>query len=239
MFLPYASTPPETRIYAIGDIHGRSDLLDALLALIERDWQTNPAGKRQIIFLGDYCDRGPDTSGVIDRLIELSADAANVFIRGNHDHYMIELAHDPESVVRNWLAYGGQQTAHSYGITEIWQDDPVAFHRAFLRAVPQRHRRFLEQTQLSHVEGDYFFVHAGVNPARPLDSQLPLELMWIRQQFLGFEGDLGKVVVHGHTPHEGVEVRPNRINVDTLAYDSGVLTAVVLEGNAHRFLYTA
>ncbi|MCW2283827.1 serine/threonine protein phosphatase 1 [Rhodoblastus acidophilus] len=231
--------PENARLYVIGDVHGRLDLLHDLELRIEADLATAPE-RVLTIFVGDYVDRGGDSAGVLDRLSagEFCTDIA--CLRGNHEEVMLQFLSD-ESVLDSWRKFGGLETLHSYGVNVADVMRGAGYDRAqvdLLRVLPTRHREFLEKTRLSLTVGDYFFCHAGVRPGVPLENQSPHDLLWIREEFIRNEASFGKVVVHGHTPTAAPEVKSNRINVDTGAYASSILTALVLEGDAKRFLAT-
>ncbi|MDO8421550.1 MAG: metallophosphoesterase family protein [Parvibaculum sp.] len=233
------STPPDMRMYVIGDVHGRDDLLGQLLADIEVDGRTHPDKQKVLVFLGDYVDRGLQSKQVIDRLSgPLLPGFEGVFLKGNHELAMEQFMGDAQ-FGRTWKYYGGLETLHSYGITELTlSDDPSDFERARLRFVevlPPSHRHFLDCLSLSAEFGDYFFVHAGVRPGISLAKQVEDDLLWIRDDFLESRSTFGKVIVHGHTPKEAAVFRSNRIGIDTGAYMTGVLTCLVLDGT-HRSL---
>lgn len=240
---PRASHVPEgQRLYAIGDIHGRDDLLAELLGRIEEDARRAGPAQNILIYLGDYIDRGLQSQQVLERIVAGPPDGFEaIHLKGNHEAAMLEFLRDP-AFGRTWKYYGGLETLHSYGIRELTlSDNPEDFERArkhFERALPEAHRRFLETLPLSVAFGDYFFVHAGVRPGVPLERQSEDDLLWIRDEFLESTASFGKVVVHGHTPREDVVFRTNRIGVDTGAYVTGVLTCVVLEGASRRLLQT-
>lgn len=236
-----AAAPEGLRIYAIGDIHGRADLLARLSKSIGDDLRAGDYGEAITVFLGDYVDRGRDSREVIDRLARRDFPTPIVTLRGNHEDAMLRFLEDP-AMLDQFVMFGGLMTLVSYGVdpeAEMKAGGPRAVHAAFLARFPQEHRRFLQETEMSVEYGDYFFCHAGVRPNVPLDRQDPGDLMWIRYEFLNYRGDFGKVIVHGHTPHAHVQNHEHRINLDTHAYKSGVLTAVVLEGSGRRFLDTA
>ncbi|MDE2579137.1 MAG: serine/threonine protein phosphatase [Hyphomicrobiales bacterium] len=238
---PAPAAPPGLRIYAIGDIHGRSDLLDELAAQIAHDLATSRPQRAVTIFVGDYVDRGPDSAGVIERLSARRFPTPILALRGNHEEVLLNFLRDP-NVMENWRKFGGMETLVSYGV-----DVSAAVRRAgyddardaFLERLPPAHLKFLQETHACVTYGDYFFCHAGVRPGVPLNMQKAEDLMWIRSEFMGYEGDFGKVIVHGHTPKPEPEVLPNRINVDTGAFATATLTALVLEGVEQRFLSTA
>ena len=245
------TVPENMRIYAIGDLHGYADLLDKMHAAIVADASDGAAndapGDVRIVYLGDYIDRGPDTKGVIDLLIE-SRDRDDgfkkTFLKGNHEAGMYEFMDDP--VHARWLNWGGIETLASYGIvfddpTDISAEQKIEAADAMRRDIPSVHFEFLESLELSATFGDYFFAHAGVDPLKGVDEQAEDDLTRIRQPFLSWHENLlykpfDKRVVHGHTPSNEPIERPHRIGVDTHAYESGVLTAVVLEGEDVRFL---
>ncbi len=245
---PAAAVPPGTRVYAVGDSHGCTQLLGALHAAILEDSAAAdarapaPAERRVVVYLGDYIDRGPDSRGVLEMLVAAPLPGfETVHLMGNHDLLMRQFL-DGEDVSAVWMMNGGVETLRSYGV------DLGALHsmsggvgrlRADLEArLPAAHREFLSGLRLSHVEGGYFFVHAGVRPGVPLADQVTHDLVWIREPFLSSEADHGKVVVHGHSRARAPEVRANRIGIDTGACYGGRLTALALEGDGHRFLQT-
>lgn len=237
-----ARVPEGSVVYAVGDIHGRSDLLDRLHGLIRADAQRRAAARRVVVYLGDYVDRGPDSRGVIDRLAAASPDGfETVCLMGNHEAVLQDFLEDPRAGPL-WMRFGGRATLESYGICDLpVGDDPEAFaaaQAALRERMPPLHRAWLAALRPCHVEGDYVFVHAGVRPGVPLDRQSLHDMLWIRDEFLNADADFGKVVVHGHTPVPRPVVRWNRIGIDTGAYASGVLTALVLEGSSRAFLQT-
>ena len=221
------------RVYAVGDIHGRDDLLGQLLVQIEEDNRSRGPSRTLIVFLGDLIDRGPASAGVIERLRLYAPEAIEPhFILGNHEEVLLRLLDGDSVLVRDWLRFGGAECAASYGL------DPVALGRMTSReaaarireAIPAEHSRFLAGFDDTLRIDDYLFVHAGIRPGLPLASQAQSDLRWIRGPFLDCEHDHGFVVVHGHTITEEVDQRSNRIGIDTGAYASGKLTALGLEG---------
>lgn len=237
-----AAIPEGVLLYAIGDIHGRADLLDALLGLIVEDAARFEAARRMLVFLGDYVDRGPDSAGVIGRLCgEAPGGFEAVCLKGNHEALMLDFLSRPEAL-ELWLYNGGAETLASYGVShgELLNrtDGPARCRDALAEAMPDRHRAFLSALELSAILGGYFFVHAGVRPGVALERQSEHDMMWIRHEFLNSEEDFGKVVVHGHTPAAAPEARANRIGIDTGAWQSGVLTALRLYGETRAFLAT-
>lgn len=239
MFVGQAKLPDGLRIYAVGDVHGRSDCLGELLEMIVADRRDMPDGKSRIIMLGDYGDRGPDSRGVLEILTARADEPDFICLKGNHEQWLETFLDDGEAVGDSFLYWGGLETLASYGIPiELTGQSHAELSRMLARAMPSEHRKFLTRLGTSHSEGDYFFCHAGVRPGVPLEEQDPHDLMWIRNDFLLHTGSHGKVIIHGHTPWLDVDVHPNRINIDSRAYETGILSCVVLEGDNHRFLQT-
>lgn len=237
MFLEEATLPTGLRVYAVGDVHGCAGLLADMLEKIEDDAGGHPPDQWRIVMLGDYTDRGPHSRQVLDMLAARMDDPRFVFLRGNHDEWLERFLAEPEEVGDSFLYWGGMETLESYGIRTYGEAVTNSELSSELnRRFPAAHRRFLSRLQYSYSLGDYFFVHAGVRPGVALASQSPRDLMWIRDEFNHFEGSFGKIVVHGHTPHDDVEILANRINVDTRAFASGVLSAVAMEANRRRIL---
>jgi serine/threonine protein phosphatase 1 len=230
--------PDGIRIYAIGDIHGRADLLDRVLKRIDTDLATNPVSHAIEVFLGDYVDRGSTSREVLDRLVARKRTHRTVFLKGNHEPFMTGFVANPR-ILADWQRLGGLETLMSYGITPSINADTAAQARlaaAFDQALPESHRRFLRDLKSSFTCGDFFFVHAGIRPGIPLAKQHEEDLLWIRQEFLMCEEDFGKIVVHGHTPVPQLDIRPNRINIDTGAYATGNLTCLMLENDKMRVI---
>jgi len=233
-----AEVPANTRVYAVGDIHGCSALLDLLHEAIVRDagsW----LGEKQIVYLGDFVDRGPDSKGVIERLMHGVPEGFRAHhVKGNHDQAALDFLEDPETY-RVWRSFGGADTLLSYGVRPpLFEsvEQMVEARDAFETRLPKEHLAFLRELPLMVTIGDYLFVHAGVRPGVPLDKQVEEDLLWIREEFLFSSVTHGKVVVHGHTPLPAPVRASNRISVDTGAYATGILTAAVLEGSTCRFL---
>jgi len=235
--------PDGVRVYAVGDIHGRVDLLGEVHRLILDDLAAAPGPARPaVVYLGDYVDRGADSRAVIDTLLDRPlGDIDHVFLKGNHEQAFLDFL-DDSSTGPGWFSYGGDATVLSYGVRrsrDAAPDQRFEALRAGLRdAVPPAHLAFLADLELSCVIGDYMFVHAGIRPGTPLDRQDPDDLLWIREAFHRSSADHGKVIVHGHSITDTPEVRPNRIGIDTGAYYSNVLSCLVLEGDSRRFLAT-
>jgi serine/threonine protein phosphatase 1 len=224
------------RLYVIGDIHGRLDLLERAVTAIARDVETH-GGDALTVTLGDYIDRGPDSSGVISLLAGNPFPTPYVALRGNHELMLDTFLVDP-SVGTEWRPQGGEQTLHSYGVVvrHIVGRANAQASEQLREALPPEHVAFLRSLRTSFTHGRFFLCHAGVRPGVPLDEQRDDDLMWIREEFLMSTVDFGKIVVHGHTPVPQPEVLQNRINIDTKAFASGRLTCVVLEQNGYRFL---
>lgn len=237
-----AAVPAGRRVYVVGDIHGRDDLLRRMHRLIAADATTAAAGTDKVlIYLGDYVDRGPATADVLDRLLygRLPGFRA-VHLKGNHEDMMQDFLAGRTSIA--WLANGGAATCESYGVTVgSARLDAIVLNTLRHRlaaALPAEHQDFLAGLALWHREGDYVFVHAGVRPGVPLRRQQPRDLLWIREPFLIAGDAIGRTVVHGHTIVDWPEVLPWRIGIDTGAFFSDRLTCLVLEGDERRFLHT-
>jgi len=237
-----AAIPDGQRVYAIGDIHGRVDLLDLLLRQIDADNAARPPSETTLIFLGDLIDRGPDSAQVVERLIGVKANHPRTrFLLGNHEEVFLQAVRDGSvGALRYFLRIGGDTTVMSYGLTEAeYRKTSIdELSEIFQRRVPAAHVDFIESFEDMIVLGDYVFVHAGVHPEAPLAQQKISDLRWIRNDFLNFRGRLEKIVVHGHTISEEVEVRLHRIGLDTGAYSSGLLTAMGFEGDQRWLLQT-
>jgi serine/threonine protein phosphatase 1 len=238
------ATPVGTAIYAIGDIHGRADLLADLHRRIAHDAQERAAERRVLVYLGDYIDRGPDSADVIDLVLD-GAPAGFEIVRllGNHERLMLEFLDNVRHAAL-WLRNGGDATLQSYGIEpgvgpHLDAAPLLDLQMALVERLPARHLEFLQSLQLKHAEGDYFFAHAGVRPGVALEAQREEDLIWIRDLFLNSDADHGRVVVHGHTIRPEPEFCPNRIGIDTGAYYTGLLTCLALEGTKQQIISTA
>lgn len=228
-----ARLPPGHRVYAIGDIHGCADRLGVMHKLIADDMQARPLAEVTLVHLGDYIDRGEDSAGVISRLLQSwpKPGPRIVNLMGNHEEMMLAALDlgDTDSVM-HWLSNGGADTLASWGVPRR------AKPRDWPRDIPAPHIAFLRGLALRHEAGGYIFVHAGLRPGVPLERQSRHDMLWIREPFLSWQGELPAVVVHGHTPEHDVVKRANRIGVDTGAVMGGVLTCVVLEEDRMGFL---
>jgi serine/threonine protein phosphatase 1 len=231
----------DSRVYAIGDIHGCAGLLDKLHRMILKDMECHDDKRNVVIYLGDYVDRGPDSRAVIDMLIEDCLPGfETIFLKGNHEDSLLRFLDDPE-IGPAWLAYGGDATLYSYGVRPPDWSKPGELQRAqkeFVHTLPAAHKAFFAAMALFHVEGDYAFVHAGFRESVSMERQSPADMLWIRDEFLDSRSDFGKMVVHGHSIQETPVVRRNRIGIDTGAFATGVLTCLVLEKDEQRFLST-
>jgi len=249
-----ASAPVGKRLYAIGDVHGCLSKLDTLLERISEDIESaglikstfkNDSQPQEtltptLVFLGDYVDRGPDSKGVLDRLIALKNEPTDtVFLKGNHESLMLDFLSDPDAM-QHWLEWGGEETLESYGINKILGVSSEDLAAELSEKLPQSHLSFLKSLALTHSEGDYFFVHAGVRPGVELADQKEEDLLWIRKKFHNAPASSrpGKVIVHGHQPMKKPLDAGWRIAVDTGACWGGELTAVVLENHSRRFIST-
>lgn len=234
--------PKGYRAYAVGDVHGRLDLLDNLLAQIEQDVARRPARRNLLIMLGDLIDRGPDSRGVVERMRTYHHDSIKpYFLAGNHEEVLLRILKGERGILANWLKFGGAECLMSYGCDPAHLDakNERTALSAIGRAIPPEHVRFITGFADTLSFGDYLFVHAGIRPGVDLSLQAQVDLRWIRSPFLENETDHGAVVVHGHSINPMVEERPNRIGIDTGAYRTGILTALALEGEARWILDTS
>ena len=226
------------RVYAIGDIHGRADLLAGIFSRIDTHLASKPVRNPIEVFLGDYIDRGPASREVLDLLVARDGSFPSVFLKGNHERYLTDFLRNPP-MLEEWQRWGGLETLMSYGVRPILNANvemQTQLAAALDHVLPDSHRRLLGKLDLSFTCGDFFFVHAGVRPGVPLSKQREEDLLWIRYDFLLHEEPFEKIIVHGHTPVTEPEVHPNRINIDTGAYASGRLTCLVLESDQVSFL---
>ena len=235
-----AFVPQDTRVYAVGDVHGCAERLVALHRAIADDAAAAGAGRKVVVYLGDYVDRGPESKAVIELLLRDPLPGFQaVHLLGNHEDFLRRFLADG-SVALTWFMNGGDATLRSYGVDPYEDANSLDWLRdlsaAFQEHLPSDHVGFFDGLAMSHVEGDYLFVHAGLRPGLALDLQDPEDLIWIREPFLSSKADHGKIVVHGHTPVNAPELRANRINVDTGACFGGPLTALVLHEDQQAFL---
>lgn len=231
-----AALPPGIRIYAIGDIHGRADLLEKLLGKVDADRKRRPVERTIAVFLGDYIDRGPSSKDVLDLLLDYRSIFESVFLKGNHEKFAIDFLQNP-SMLENWRSCGGFETLLSYGLKPSFSssaEERLRLSREFAEAMPSEHRNFLTSLQLYFECGEFLFVHAGIRPRVKLRDQEEKDLLWVREAFLGYEKPFELFVVHGHTPVRAPEMKSNRLNIDTGAFATGRLTCVAIEGSTIR-----
>jgi serine/threonine protein phosphatase 1 len=229
------------RAYAIGDVHGRLDLLDSLLAEIERDLAQRPSRKTLLVFLGDLIDRGPNSAQVIERLRTYRWPGVKIVcLLGNHEEVLLRILDGDAALITQWRWFGGAECLKSYGVdpSEIAGMDDQEALDVVRAAIPKEHAEFIGSFVDTCRFGDYLFVHAGIRPGVTLDEQAQSDLRWIREPFLLDDSDHGCVVVHGHTINAEVEERSNRIGIDTGAYRTGVLTALIIDGDQRGYLQT-
>ncbi len=226
-------------LYAIGDIHGRADLLREMHRRIAADAAAHPAADKMIVYLGDYVDRGPDSRGVIDILLDAPLDGfRTVFLKGNHEAFMLAFLDGDLDAGRGWLFNGGDAALGSYDVPFRYSHGLEQTRADLAAALPASHRAFLDTLQLHHSAGDYLFVHAGIRPGVALADQDAHDLLWIREEFLDSTADHGRIVVHGHSIERAPVFRPNRIGIDTGAYATGRLTCLVLNGTERAIIQT-
>lgn len=240
---PRPPPPPGEVLYAVGDIHGRVDLLDRLLTLIRQDMATD-AQPARLVLLGDLIDRGPSSREVVARAIELQAEMGERFtcLKGNHEAMLLGFLEET-SAGSSWATHGGFETMRSYlgdfclpRGRQDWTDLAGRLREA---VSCNSHLGFLEALPSMALWGSYVFVHAGVRPGTPLNDQREEDLLWIREPFLSFRGKRAYTVIHGHSPTCGKPTDSNfRVGVDTGAYLTNILTAVRLGDNKRSFLQT-
>ena len=227
--------PRHVRAYAIGDVHGRLDLLDQMLGAIRQDIAARKKAQNHIVMLGDLIDRGPQSREVVERLMTFKAlDIELHLLSGNHEEVLIRLLDGDASLIPDWLRFGGAETLASYGVDVQGLRDcaPRDARRRIRAAIPADHLAFLRSFADTVRIGDYLFVHAGIRPKVELADQSQVDFRWIREPFLSDETEHGFVVVHGHTITDQIIERPNRIGIDTGAYATGRLTALGLEDDS-------
>lgn len=234
--------PEGTRVYAIGDIHGCCEALEKMHTLIAKDMEKSTVRRKVVIYIGDYIDRGVHSKEVVDVLLEKPIPGCErIFLKGNHEHVMMLFLMDPK-IGEHWLFWGGDATIQSYGVSLYGENgkrkDMVTLNKDFYHALPESHKKFYQQLQLYHVEGDYLFVHAGIKPGVPLTKQKEDDMLMIREDFYLFPKAGEQCVVFGHTIFKSPFCQYGKIGIDTGTFASGVLTAAVLEGDAVSFLQT-
>jgi len=237
-----ATIPEGRRVYAIGDVHGRNDLLLQLLDKIIKDDGEREKAESEIIFLGDLVDRGPDSAGVLDTAMRVKEQLRNVrFLMGNHEEVYLAATTGDEKSVRFFNRIGGRETILSYEITmkEYIELDMVQLAKRIPELFPREHIDFIAGFEDHIIIGDYAFVHAGIRPGIPLSEQRQKDLRWIREEFLSAEDAHEKVIVYGHTITDDAVENGNRIGIDTGAYYSDKLTALALQGSERWYLDTA
>ncbi|WP_170005498.1 metallophosphoesterase family protein [Pseudopontixanthobacter vadosimaris] len=234
---PAHAVPDGERYYVVGDIHGRLDLFSALVEAMEADDAASAEARTTIVLLGDLVDRGPDSAGVIALARRLHERREVRLLAGNHEEMFLESFEDAE-VLRHFLRHGGRETILSYGIDRLEYNNAELhdLQEIMRAAVPREDREFLESFDEYMIAGDYLFVHAGIDPAVPLEDQKRRDMLWIRERFLRHGAAHSHMIVHGHSISEDVDERSNRIGLDTGAFRTGRLTAVVLEGTSRRYI---
>lgn len=239
---PEPCVPAGIRVYAVGDIHGRLDLLDMLLEMIDADEADQAPAETHLVFLGDLIDRGPDSAGVVERLRRLAETRDRVhFVMGNHEELFLRTLAGDKRAAPMFCRVGGRETALSYGIAPADYDgyDYDELSAALQEKVPAEHRDFLSGFGNWCEFGNYLFVHAGIRPGVALADQRTGDLRWIRREFLQHRDSFDRVVVHGHSITDDIDLRPNRIGIDTGAFATGRLTAIGLEDTDRWFLVTS
>lgn len=240
--LDTARVPDGLRIYAIGDVHGRNDLLQSLLTQIEADDNARGPADTQIIFLGDLVDRGPDSAGVIETAMALKTSGRRIrYLLGNHEEVFLAACRKCDTkTLKFFLKIGGDATLQSYPITrnEYMALDYDQLAERLATLVPETHLSFLESFEDQIIIGDYAFVHAGIRPGIALAEQKRSDMRWIKNEFTDHRGDLEKVIIYGHTIYDDVDERGSRIGIDTGAYASGKLSAIGLEAGERWYLQT-
>jgi serine/threonine protein phosphatase 1 len=234
------SIPEGQRVYCIGDIHGRADLLTHLHEIILKD-AIRYQGNKTIVYLGDYIDRGEQSRQVIEMLLSQPLPGFKaIYLKGNHEQAMLDFMEYPEAAAA-WLTFGGREALNSYGIQVAYiptlKEVPSLAER-LRQELPDSHWNFLQNNLFSWQCGDYYFVHAGIRPGVALEKQVPEDQLWIRDEFLESKRDHGAIIVHGHSITPEPEFLKNRIGIDTSAYNTGILTCLVLQGYEKRLLQT-
>ena len=239
-----AATPPNTAIYAMGDIHGRYDLLEQMTQRIVEDALQRQATHRQIVYLGDYVSRGIDSRRVVDMVSAPAwAGFIKVCLKGNHEDSLLRFLAGDFDAGRHWFDHDGLDTLAHYGVSILKRDvrddaSMAQLRERFAAALPAEHLHFFCSLKIAHQAGNYYFVHAGIRPGVPLARQTATDCMWMREPFLTSDVDHGAVIVHGHSITERGVLGSNRIGIDTGAYRTGTLTCLVLEGETRTVLQT-
>ncbi len=226
--------PDGVRIYAFGDIHGCSELLQKMFTVIDADLARNPVARPLEVFLGDYVDRGPNSARTLDLLIARSLQRETICLKGNHEAFLLDVMRDPAKL-EEWRQFGGLETLMSYGIQPSINpnaEEQIRLISELKEVMPAEHLRFLQSLKRSFVCGDFLFVHAGVRFGIPLNEQREADLLWIRNEFLDADERFEKFIVHGHTPVREPDLRRYRVNIDTGAYATGNLTLLSIQGTS-------
>lgn len=229
--------PPGVRIYAIGDIHGKAEVLAKLLTRIEQDAQDFEGNLLIQLFLGDYVDRGEQSCEVVEQLLQTPPKGHDrICLMGNHEATLLDFLNDP-TIIRPWLQYGGMATLDSYGVSlpqTLSGEDLQTLHQEFQAALPDSHRQFFHSLRPCYQQGDYFFVHAGIDPKQPLEEQSFDTFLWIRDDFLNHPGFYEHYIVHGHTPVPSPQILESRANLDLSIAEGKQLGCLKLEGNRRQ-----
>ena len=235
-----------SQIFAVGDIHGCKDLLDIIHKKIEIA-TTRKSGKKLIIYLGDYIDRGPDIKGTIDTLINFNLpNVEKIFLLGNHEQMLLDVLEEKNNSLYNWISNSGLETIESYGedlSKYIDENLELTFEKKIVTKIkkflPKAHFNFFNNLKLYHIWNNYLFVHAGINPNLSIEKQQKETLIWTREKsFLDPLMTYDKIVVHGHTAKENIEKFPYRINLDTGSFYSGKLSCLLIENKQLSFIDT-
>jgi serine/threonine protein phosphatase 1 len=237
---PSYRTPENTRIYAIGDIHGCCELLKKIHQKIIDDAKAHDHKDIVVVYMGDYIDKGPKSKEVIDSLINNPFDGyKKIFLKGNHEWVMMNFLNNPE-IGTSWLRYGGDETLKSYGVNIHSANGQKKSNQQLSedleRVISADHMAFYDKLRLSHVEGDYFFVHAGIRPGVEIEDQNQEDLLGIREEFVKYKKPFDKKVIFGHTIFDKAINQSNKIGVDSGAYLFGRLSCVVLDDYEVNFI---
>jgi len=234
--------PDDERVYAIGDVHGRIDLLEELVGLIREDSETRGPARVRVILLGDIVDRGPGSAEIVRRCMEFAAQTDRfVVLKGNHEAMMVDALRGNFAAFSLWMRSGGDAALRSWGVPEYLVEGGASpeLLRAACGRIPAKVLSWLQRLPLTCRIGSYLFVHAGIRPGVALAEQADEDLLWIRREFLDSEVDHEFVVVHGHSiSQDGIVIQPNRIGIDTGAYRTEILSALALEGERRWTLAT-